>query len=130
MNLQDRSGDASVDAAQQISELVRYLNHATLDAPADALPDPATINHVLGRLYTACRGLPQLLSQISTRAAVLGTDPDLAAGNGKDPQALIARTGEGLTSAGEAVRAVLAGIGDAQRAVDWLYLNRGGDEDS
>jgi hypothetical protein len=125
MNLQDRSGDASVDAAQQLSELVRYLNHATLDAPADALPDPSTINHVLSRLYTACRGLPQLLGQISTRVTVLGADPDLAAGNSKDPQALIARTSEGLTNASEAVRAVLAGIGDAQRAVDWLYLNRG-----
>lgn len=127
MNQQERSGDASVDATRQISELVRYLNHATLDAPAEALPDPSTINHVLSGLYTACRGLPQLLSQISTRMVVLGDDPDLASGNSATVLDLGARVLDGLASAGEAVRPVLAGIGEAQRAVDWLYLDRRGE---
>jgi len=34
------SGPHTAGAAAQLAELVRYLNHATLDRPGEALPDP------------------------------------------------------------------------------------------
>lgn len=54
-------------AATLISELVRRLNHATLNDPAAALPTPADVARVLGELRQALAGMQQLLQQIGRR---------------------------------------------------------------
>src|SRR5262249_17461521 len=109
-------------------ELVRYLNHATIDAEW-AVPDPNTAAAVLGALHTACTRLPQLFDQLARRMRALAADPDLATSSGTDnPPALAERSAAFLTAAGPGLSQVTAALGNAYQAADRLYLDVEDDE--
>jgi hypothetical protein len=61
--------EKTVAAADAISELVRYLNHATgpRGAGKEALPFPADVDRVLGSLESAFHGLMQTFPQLAAR---------------------------------------------------------------
>lgn len=60
----------STSATDAISELVRYLNHGTLNSNA-AMPYISTASSMILHLANAAAGLDQLLNQLSAR---LGSD--------------------------------------------------------
>lgn len=59
--------DTTRAAAYLIAELVRYLNHATLNDPEQALLWPSTANGMLQNLRAAAVGSDQLLRQTDAR---------------------------------------------------------------
>lgn len=120
----------TVGAATQIAELVRYLNHATMDRPDEALPDPNTAAAVLGALHTTCTRLPQLLNQVGARLSELSDDPDLATGSSEHPAAHLAhRAVAALATAGPALTELASAVQAAFYAADRLYLNVDDDQD-
>jgi hypothetical protein len=65
-------------AAYLVSELIRYLNHATGDAPARVMPWPSNANRVLMNLAEGMHRMPQLLQQVSRRIdKIVETEGDL-----------------------------------------------------
>ena len=60
-------------AADGVSELIRYLNHATSpwSAPA-ALPRPADANRLIGALHEITQHLHQTIGQAGERVAAVG----------------------------------------------------------
>jgi hypothetical protein len=103
---------------------VRYLNHATIDRPDEAVPDPNTAADVIGALHTASKRLPQLLDQLAGRIRTLGADPDLATGSSTDTaQALAERSAAFLAAARPASVELAAALGKAHQAADRLYLD-------
>jgi hypothetical protein len=62
-------------AADGVSELIRYLNHATSpwSAPA-ALPSPAEANRLIGALHEITQHLHQTIGQAGERVAAVGHD--------------------------------------------------------
>ena len=120
----ERTGEHTAAAAAQIAELVRYLNVATLDDPAAAVPGPNTAASVLGALHTACQRLPQLLDQLGSRMQTLAADPNLATGSSTDTAQILAeRTVTFLDAAGPALDQLTAAVGKAWQAADRLYLD-------
>jgi hypothetical protein len=67
--------ERTIEAAEAIAELVRYLNNA-IEEP-DAVPHPNTVSGVLSPIAAATRGLEQLLHQILELL-------DLTAANARD----------------------------------------------
>jgi hypothetical protein len=64
-------------AADEASELIRYLNHATLtwSAPA-ALPLPADTTRLIGALHQITRHMHQTLDQAAERISEIGPDSE------------------------------------------------------
>lgn len=132
------TGQHTTAAAAQIAELVRYLNHATIERPSEALPDPNTTAAVLGALHTTCTRLPQLLSQLRARIRAFETDPDLATSSTDvdipagtrftAAEILAARAAQAIARAESVVWQFTTAIGDAHQAVDPLYLDIENDE--
>lgn len=65
--------DRVVDAAWTVDELVRRLNHATIDPTT--LLDPRQVNRTIAGLRSALQRLEQTLDQIAGRLDTLATDP-------------------------------------------------------
>jgi homoserine kinase len=116
------SAQHTTSAAATLAELVRYLNHATIDHPYEAVPDPNTAAAVLGALHTTCTRLPQLLDQLRLHMRVFAQDPNLASstGNARD---LAEQVMQALTEADSASRQLTMVLGMAQQAADRLYLD-------
>ena len=75
----DRPFDVAA-VAYAISELVRYLNHATLPGRAEeALPAPAATHQATSNLRSAVGGMAQLLEQLAERQREHAQDPRLYA---------------------------------------------------
>jgi hypothetical protein len=66
-------------ASDQVSELIRYLNHATLpwSAPA-ALPSPADTTRLIGVLHEITRYLCQTVEQTGAQIAAARSDREEA----------------------------------------------------
>ncbi|MEV0367992.1 hypothetical protein [Nocardia fusca] len=73
------SADALGEAMLALQHLIRYANHATLDAPARAVPEPQDAATIVLRLGDALGGLPQLCDQLAHRADRFAADPALCA---------------------------------------------------
>ncbi|MGW5384007.1 hypothetical protein [Nocardia sp. NPDC003963] len=73
------SGDALGEAMLALQHLIRYANHATLDAPARAVPEPQDAATIVRRLGDMLGGLPQLCDQLAHRAERFAADPALCA---------------------------------------------------
>lgn len=58
------SPERTAEAAALMADAVRYLNHATLDRPKDALNYPADLDRVIAHLETMAQRMPQLLDQL------------------------------------------------------------------
>lgn len=71
-----RDPELTESAAAMISELVRYLNHATMSGATEAVPYAATLYGATGSLAAAGAGLRQLCAQLADRAAELAQDPN------------------------------------------------------
>lgn len=71
------------DAAAQIAELTRYLNHAT-QHPA-ALPTPRLVGDLLQTLGKSIRRLEQLLDQVARRMDSLAAEPGLRQAHEQQP---------------------------------------------
>jgi hypothetical protein len=122
------NGQHSTSAAWQVAELVRYLNHATLDHPDQAVPDPNTAAAILGALHTAATRLPQLLDQLAGRMRAFAADPDLATSSADGAQTLAGRSAAFLTAARPVLSQLTAALGNAHQAADRLYLDSEDDE--
>jgi hypothetical protein len=103
--------DETRSAARAAAALVRYLDHATRHG--EALPEPATVDDVLGSLAATVAGLDQLLPQVAYRlgrlaglpgAYAIGEHPanvvgHLAAAYLGDARAALAQVEAALTAA-------------------------------
>jgi len=117
-----RDWEHTMAAAAEIAELVRYLNRATLDGPAAAIPDPSTAASVIDSLRTALVRLPQLLDQLGSRMTAFRDHPNLATSAiGGDPRVLAERAADELGC--ESTARLVAALGAAFQAADQLYLN-------
>ncbi len=124
------SSQHSASAAHQIAELVRYLNHATIDHTLSRRYRTRTPRRTLiGALHTTCKRLPQLLDQLAGRMRTLAADPDLATGSSADgPQVLAERSAAFLAAARPALSELAVALGKAHQAADRLYLDVDDDE--
>lgn len=97
-------------AADGVSELVRYLNHATSSwsAPA-ALPRPADANRLVGALHEITQHLQQTTAQAAERVS--------AAGPGSEDAAAAVRH---LEAAGTALREATRHLAQAHAAAAQL----------
>ncbi|HEY2763383.1 MAG TPA: hypothetical protein VGJ13_05135 [Pseudonocardiaceae bacterium] len=101
----------TIAAAATISELVRYLNYATSQGAATALPHPADVSSLVGNLQAAVGGLEQTLRQVAYLVEGLGVNPNLRNANNRDDQE---------SARAEAAYAVVC-LQDAAGAVNSLY---------
>jgi small-conductance mechanosensitive channel len=76
---QEVSAETVRVAADEVSELIRYVNHATSpwSAPA-ALPSPADTTRLIGALHEVAQHLHQTLGQAGERIAAVGHDSEEA----------------------------------------------------
>ncbi|MBF6236644.1 hypothetical protein IU474_06070 [Nocardia otitidiscaviarum] len=70
-------------AAAAISELWRYLAHATRNSTGDALADPADVYGVVGSLMTGARSAAQVFAQLQEWSRGLSCEPGLT--DDRDP---------------------------------------------
>jgi hypothetical protein len=93
-------------AADEASELIRYLDHATLpwSAPA-AIPRPADTARLIGALHQIARHMHRTVGQVAERIAVIGQDSE-------ESRLALAR----LRSAGQTLREVTGQLGQAHAA--------------
>lgn len=74
------SDDDTIAAAQIMSALVRYLNHATMPGRTErSLPFPGVTDATIGALAGAIGGMSQLFRQLAGRAVEHAWDPRLYA---------------------------------------------------
>lgn len=105
-------------AAHTVDELVRYLNYATGQGAATALPYAATAQHLAGGLAAAAGGLDQTLDQLISRVQRWIQDPSLyddVAGRG-DHAAAEHRAEAATAALSEAAGAAAALAGALTRA--------------
>lgn len=69
--------DRTRTAGGTLAELTRYLNYATGQGAATALPYASTVNGLVGNLAAVAGGLDQMLRQIQQRCDQLADDPKL-----------------------------------------------------
>jgi hypothetical protein len=118
----ERSAQHSASAAQQIAELVRYLNHAA--TTGEGVPDPNTAAAVLAALYTTCTHLPHLLRRLRHRMDAFAADPALATASSTDTaSALAARTAASIAEAESALWRLTIPFRTAYQTADQLYLD-------
>lgn len=124
------TSDHTAGAAQQIAELVHYLNVATYDRPEEAIPDPNTAAAVLRALDTTFTRLPQLLQQLRGRMRAFAGDPELATGSSEATASQLAhQSAQGIAQAEAELWRITAALQEAFRAADRLYLDSGDEED-
>ncbi len=84
--------DRTAAAADLAADLVRYLNHATIDArdAEQALPYPAITASVIASVQSLAQRLEQLLGQLAEREEAHADDPDLRAYGDDSPAEVIA----------------------------------------
>lgn len=68
------SPDQLQAAADLMAELVRRLNHATLNRPVAALPGPGEVEALLRSVETALQRMQQLMAQVGARLDRLDRD--------------------------------------------------------
>ncbi|WP_405180954.1 hypothetical protein OG225_07120 [Nocardia sp. NBC_01377] len=66
-------------AIRALQHLIRYANHATLDAAAQVLPNPEDEAIAVRGFGEALAGLPQLCEQLAVRAERFAATPGLSA---------------------------------------------------
>ncbi|WP_033247436.1 hypothetical protein [Nocardia carnea] len=101
------------EATLALEHLVRYANHATLNAPADALPTPEDAARSVRSLGAALAKLPQLCDQLAARADRFAANPTLRADSTADQEPAVQA---GL--AAEALRELAAATAPLHRLTD------------
>lgn len=108
------------EVAWGLAECVRVLNYATGSDAAAGIAYPVTIYELLGALYSATGGMPQLLSQLARwledrkRAGALADDRH------GDVGTAVADTASALDRARSSVAALTTALQDAQNAISGL----------
>lgn len=102
------SGDDTRAAARSIAVPVRYLCHAT--RYAEAVPEPSTVDSVIGSLSSATSGLDQLLGQLDDHMTRFSEHPHVYA-TGDRP------VGEVCWLVGSHLRVAASDLRDAQSAL-------------
>ncbi|OQO88986.1 hypothetical protein B1813_22810 [Saccharomonospora piscinae] len=110
--------DTTLDAARALSDLVQYLNHATTGP--DAVVE--VLDEVLINLADAAHGLDQTLSQISSTALDLRTQPSLRddRGDSVDPADTAETVADATAEARTRLALVTAALRDAASAAAHL----------
>jgi hypothetical protein len=108
------SPERTAEVARMMAGAVRYLNHATLDRPGEALSCPADLDRVIAHLETMAQRMPQLLGQAASwiRSETLANRTEVTYGKFKDRPALAADV------ATMALEAAAARFGEAARALE------------
>jgi hypothetical protein len=117
--------DETRAAARAVAALVRYLDHATRHG--EALPEPATVDDVLGSLATAAAGLDQLLPQLAYRLGRLTGLPGAYA-TGEHPANVVGHLAATyLGDARAALAQVEAALTAARQHISRIGLNHPGE---
>ncbi|WP_216917687.1 hypothetical protein [Nocardia noduli] len=117
------------EAMLALQHLIRWSNHATLNAPRTVLPDAENVATVARRLGDALGGLPQLLDQLAGRCDGMAEDPALRAAqwNGPDdPRRAASSAAAELRAVSAVAGALRERIQRAASAMTTIYLD---DED-
>ncbi|MGW5924242.1 hypothetical protein ACWFPY_35060 [Nocardia fluminea] len=112
------------EAMLALQHLVRYSNHATLEAPSSVLPEPHDAATVIRRLSDGIGGLGQLLDQLADRCDALAQDPTLRSATGaREPDPCRAATAASaeLRTAGSGVDVLRTTVQRAASAMNNLY---------
>lgn len=112
--------------ASALARCVRVLNHATHPGN-DGLQYPGDVYALLGDLYTATGGLPQVFEQLADFLQSQAEGGRLGDSDGRDPfnQALIA--GLHLGDVASSAKRMTDYLQQAQNAISGLYVKDGDD---
>ena len=114
----DETGRSAEEAAADIADAVRSLNHVTLDAAS--LEFPSEVYGILADLYTATGRLPQALQQL---AQILSTQRDTGrltlddTTRHTDPNDAVTAAIEQLHTAAHTLEAVTHALTEAQNDI-------------
>ncbi|WP_280420880.1 hypothetical protein [Nocardia carnea] len=119
------SADDFAQAMLALQHLIRYANHATLDAGPRVTPDPQDAATIVRRLGDALGGLPQLCDQLAHRADHFAADPALHAADivTHEPGVQAAIAAEALRELAAATARLRDLAGAAASALDTLWLD-------
>lgn len=116
------------EAMMALQHLVRYANHATLNASRTVLPDADDVATVARRLGDALGGLPHLLHDLACRCDELAEDPALRSTRRDvttDPVVAAFTAGIELRDAGVATGSLRARIQRGSSALLGIGLDTG-----
>ena len=120
----DETGRSAEEAAADIADAVRSLNHVTLDAAS--LEFPSEVYGILADLYTATGRLPQALQQL---AQILSTQRDTGrltlddTTRHTDPNVAVTAVIEQLHTAAHTLEAVTHALTEAQNDIAAVAIN-------
>lgn len=88
-------------AGSTVGELIRWSNHATLNAPTTTLTYAGDAGRLAGAYSGASKGMEQLLQQTANRVRRIAEDPALYDYEGDDPTVTAAEAETGLREAAQ-----------------------------
>ncbi|UGT58801.1 hypothetical protein [Nocardia asteroides] len=109
-----------------LQHLVRYSNHATLNAPRTVLAETDDVATVVRRLGDALGGLDQLLDQLADRCDHIAADPTLKPTDWQgaaDPPLAAASAGVELRAVAAAAATMRDRMQRASSAMGSIYLD-------
>ncbi|MEV0826411.1 hypothetical protein [Nonomuraea rubra] len=118
------SDDYTRHVAQAFAESVRVLNYAT--RTSDGMPEPATLNSVLGDLRTGMHRMDQLLRQVRQRLSDFGQG-DLVDSRERDVDEVVGWARVSIAEALDRASSCAAHLDRAFNDTSGLYLRDGGD---
>jgi hypothetical protein len=110
------SPDLTREAGNELGELVRFLNYATMGR-APGLDYPADVYTLLGNWAHAAGMMPQLAGQAAVFLSSQTDRPGLYDARGDHPGTQIVVAREALERAGQAAWALCRALQDAQNAI-------------
>jgi hypothetical protein len=120
------SPERTSELASALAEIVRCLNHATHPGNDGGLEYPADAYDLLGHLYTATGGLPQLCAQLTTFLARQGASGTLADDHDCDVAGQIADASYRLGHASQFADDLTTLLQQAQNAISGLHVKEAG----
>lgn len=114
------------EAMLALQHLVRYSNHATLNAPRTTLAETDDVATVVRRLGDALGGLEQLLDQLADRCGRIADDPTLKPTRWQgapDPRLAATEAADALRVVGATATEIRTQMQRASSAMTSIYLD-------